>query len=238
MEAFKKDLRDAVPHDELKALHRRSGARHLAYAARQFAIIAACSWALWQLSNPLLWVPLADPAGLHVLQHDDAAARGGPPRGLRQAAAARRARCSGCSTRSTSGISASQFTRWHLDHHDNLGSWEDDPKRRWLSPKRNARWFKLLYCTPALMPDLLPRRRQRVALVSARPAADDPGRAPRHGGAPARCGRRAVRRSAAGGCCCACGRSRTSSSSQSPSPSTGWGSTTTSTPHTRSSGRP
>ncbi len=52
----------------------------------------------------------------------------------------------------TSGISASQFTRWHLDHHDNLGSYEDDPKRHWLSPKRNARWFKLLYCTPALMP--------------------------------------------------------------------------------------
>src|SRR5262245_64806933 len=52
----------------------------------------------------------------------------------------------------TSGISASQFTRWHLDHHDNLGSFEDDPKRHWLSPKRNARWFKLLYCTPALMP--------------------------------------------------------------------------------------
>jgi fatty acid desaturase len=52
----------------------------------------------------------------------------------------------------TSGISASQFTRWHLDHHDNLGSWEDDPKRHWLSPKRNARWCKLLYCTPALIP--------------------------------------------------------------------------------------
>src|SRR4029077_4717968 len=52
----------------------------------------------------------------------------------------------------TSGISASQFTRWHLDHHDNLGSSEDDPKRRWLSPRRNARWFKLLYCTPVLMP--------------------------------------------------------------------------------------
>src|SRR5262245_49913436 len=52
----------------------------------------------------------------------------------------------------TSGISASQFTRWHLYHHDNLGSDDDDPKRHWLSPKRNARWFKLLYCTPALIP--------------------------------------------------------------------------------------
>jgi fatty acid desaturase len=52
----------------------------------------------------------------------------------------------------TSGISASQFTRWHLDHHDNLGSSLDDPKRHWLSPKHNARWYKLLYCTPALIP--------------------------------------------------------------------------------------
>ena len=51
-----------------------------------------------------------------------------------------------------SGISASQFTRWHLDHHAELGSDEDDPKRRHLSPKVNARWYKLLYCTPALFP--------------------------------------------------------------------------------------
>ncbi len=36
-----------------------------------------------------------------------------------------------------SGISASQFTRWHLDHHAELGSDEDDPKRAHLSPKVN-----------------------------------------------------------------------------------------------------
>src|SRR5205823_14491686 len=29
---------------------------------------------------------------------------------------------------------------------------EDDPKRHHLSPKVNARWYKLLYCTPALFP--------------------------------------------------------------------------------------
>ena len=51
-----------------------------------------------------------------------------------------------------SGISASQFTRWHLDHHAELGSDEDDPKRHHLSPKVNARWYKLLYCSPALFP--------------------------------------------------------------------------------------
>jgi fatty acid desaturase len=51
-----------------------------------------------------------------------------------------------------SGISSSQFTRWHLDHHAELGSDEDDPKRHHLSPKVNARWYKLLYCSPALFP--------------------------------------------------------------------------------------
>ena len=51
-----------------------------------------------------------------------------------------------------SGISPSQFTRWHLDHHAELGSDEEDPKRHHLSPKVNKRWYKLLYCTPALFP--------------------------------------------------------------------------------------
>jgi len=51
-----------------------------------------------------------------------------------------------------SGISASQFTRWHLDHHAGLGSPEEDPKRHYLSPKLNARWLKFLYFTPGLFP--------------------------------------------------------------------------------------
>ncbi|MFN8095407.1 MAG: fatty acid desaturase [Vicinamibacteria bacterium] len=151
VEAFKKDLREAVPHDELKQLHRRSGPRHLAYTARQFAIIAVCSYALWQLAHPLLWIPVAILQGftffnmttlLHEVVHRSVFAKHRPAA----------ERFLGLLYASTSGISASQFTRWHLDHHDNLGSWEDDPKRHWLSPKRNARWYKLLYCTPALIP--------------------------------------------------------------------------------------
>lgn len=49
-----------------------------------------------------------------------------------------------------SGISPSQFTRWHLDHHAELGSVEGDPKRHHLSPKINRPWYKILYFTPAL----------------------------------------------------------------------------------------
>lgn len=151
VEAFKKDLREAVPHEELLTLHRRSGPVHLAYAARQLAIVLGCSYALWQLQRPLLWLPFAILQGftffnmttlLHEVVHSSVFRRRRP--GWNRAL--------GLVYATTSGISASQFTRWHLDHHDNLGSWEDDPKRHWLSPKRNARWFKLLYCTPALIP--------------------------------------------------------------------------------------
>jgi len=151
IDAFKGLLREAVPHEELKALHARSGPRHLAYAARQFAIIAVCGAALWSIDNPLLWVPLAVLQGftffnmttlLHEVVHSSVFSRRRPGGD----------RALGLLYATTSGISASQFTRWHLDHHDNLGSWEDDPKRHWLSPKRNARWYKLLYCTPALIP--------------------------------------------------------------------------------------
>jgi fatty acid desaturase len=151
VDRWKRLLRDAVPHEELKALHRREPLRHHLYAARQFGIIAACSVAMWHLQNPLYWLPLCVLQGftffnmttlLHEVVHNSVFRSPRP----------RWERALGLAYAISSGISASQFTRWHLDHHDNLGSYEDDPKRHWLSPKRNARWYKLLYCTPVLMP--------------------------------------------------------------------------------------
>ncbi len=151
VDAFKSRLREAIPHEELKALHGRSAAKHLTYAARQFGIIAVGSVALWHFSNPLVFIPLAILQGftffnmttlLHEVVHESVFGSRRPHGD----------RALGLLYAITSGISASQFTRWHLDHHDNLGSYEDDPKRHWLSPKRNARWYKLLYCTPWLMP--------------------------------------------------------------------------------------
>jgi fatty acid desaturase len=149
--AFKEQLSREIPHEELKALHRRRAATHLSYAGRQFGIVALCSVALWRLTDPVLWIPLAVLQGftffnmttlLHEVVHHS----------VFPTQRSRWERVLGLAYAMTSGISASQFTRWHLDHHDNLGSYEDDPKRHWLSPKRNARWYKLLYCTPALMP--------------------------------------------------------------------------------------
>jgi fatty acid desaturase len=149
--SFKTALREAVPVEELRRLHERRPAVHLLYAARQFAIVVACGAVLWRLSNPGWWLPAAFLQGftffnmttlLHEVVHHSVFRRRRP--GWERAL--------GLVYAASSGISASQFTRWHLDHHDNLGSDTDDPKRRWLSPKRNARWLKLLYCTPALMP--------------------------------------------------------------------------------------
>jgi fatty acid desaturase len=149
--AFKAQVRDAFTHEELTQLHLRVPSRHLLYAARQFGIVAVCAVALFRIENPLFWIPIAILEGftffnmttlLHEVVHNSVF-RGTHP-GWERAL--------GLSYAITSGISASQFTRWHLDHHDNLGSEEDDPKRHWLSPKRNARWYKLLYCTPVLMP--------------------------------------------------------------------------------------
>jgi fatty acid desaturase len=149
--ALRAELGAAISRDEMRAIHRKQPLRHFAVAARQFAILAAATWALIHFTNPLIWIPLAFVQGftvfnftvlLHEVVHHTIFER-------RHAAAER---ALGLLYAIPSGISASQFTRWHLDHHAELGSEEDDPKRHHLSPKRNARWFKLLYCTPALFP--------------------------------------------------------------------------------------
>jgi fatty acid desaturase len=145
------ELAGELPRDLLQALHRKDAARHLVVAARQFAILGLTTWGLIRVESPLLWIPLAFVQGftvfdftvlLHEVVHHTIFERRRP--------AAERALAWLYAV--PSGISASQFTRWHLDHHAELGSDEDDPKRHHLSPKVNARWYKLLYCSPALFP--------------------------------------------------------------------------------------
>ncbi|MGH9329105.1 MAG: fatty acid desaturase family protein [Vicinamibacterales bacterium] len=149
--ALRAELGGAVSRDLMRELHRKTPARHFLVAARQFLILGLTTWALVRFSHPLVWIPLAFVQGftvfnftvlLHEVVHNTVFARRRPiaERILALLYAV------------PSGISASQFTRWHLDHHAELGSEEDDPKRHHLSPKRNARWYKLLYCTPVLFP--------------------------------------------------------------------------------------
>jgi fatty acid desaturase len=150
-----KDLRHrlnrAIPHDVLKALHQKSPARHMAVAARQFLMLLAASWLSWRFPQPWVWIPAALVSGwtvfnFTVLLHEalhHAVFNGPHPRGDRFLSILYAV---------PSGISASQFTKWHLTHHAELGDAEADPKRHYLSPKINKPWYKLLYFTPALFP--------------------------------------------------------------------------------------
>lgn len=148
---LKRALKDAVPRDELRRLHERRPWRHWLVLARQYLLLGACG-ALLMVGAPWwLWIPAAVVQGfttfnftvlLHEVVHHVVFPRRRP----------RAERVLAWLYALPSGISASQFTRWHLDHHAELGSSTDDPKRFHLSPKRNARWYKLLYMTPVLFP--------------------------------------------------------------------------------------
>ena len=147
--ALRARLAREIPHEDLKQLHQKSPARHFASAARQFLLLAAATWVSARFPQPLVWIPSAVVAGftlfnftvlLHEVVHN-AVWTGRHDAGNRAL---------GLLYAFPSGISATQFTRWHLTHHAELGSEIADPKRHRLSPKINARWLKILYFTPAL----------------------------------------------------------------------------------------
>ena len=108
-------------------------------------------YALVVIENPLFWIPLSFVLGftifnftvlLHEVVHNAVFAPSKKSRLLN--------RIMGLMYAFPSGISASQFTKWHLDHHAGLGSPTEDPKRNYLSPKINKRCVILLDYTPAL----------------------------------------------------------------------------------------
>src|SRR5512140_824224 len=148
---LRKRLGAAVTHEVLKELHRKSPARHFAVAFRQLVFLAGALALGWRFESVWVRIPCALVLGfvifdgtvlLHEVVHK-AVFDGDRPRAYRVL---------GLLYALPSGISPTQFTRWHLDHHAELGSFTDDPKRAHLSPKKNARWLKLLYATPALFP--------------------------------------------------------------------------------------
>lgn len=161
-----KDLRHrlnrAIPHDLLKELHHKSPWLHAAIAVRQVLILLAASFLSWRFPQPWIWIPAAIVSGwtvfnFTVLLHDalhHAVFNGPHPRGDRFLSLLYAV---------PSGISASQFTRWHLTHHAELGDTEADPKRHYLSPKINRAWYKLLYFTPALFPIYFRAARRETA---------------------------------------------------------------------------
>ncbi|MGZ5429139.1 MAG: fatty acid desaturase, partial [Thermoanaerobaculia bacterium] len=159
---LRKRLTAAVTHDILKTLHQKSPARHFAVALRQLVFFAGALALAWHFESLWVRVPSALVLGfvlfdgtvlLHEVVHK-AVFDGDRPRAYRVL---------GLLYALPSGISPEQFTRWHLDHHAELGSFTDDPKRAHLSPKKNARWLKLLYATPALFPIYFRAAREETA---------------------------------------------------------------------------
>src|SRR5437870_2878951 len=148
---LKRDLAAEIPTDELRRLHQKRPLLHALVAFANFAALALAGWAIVHFDHWYLWLPCAVVAGfavfdftvlLHEVVH----------RAVLSQSSEGAYRFLGLLYAVPSGISASQFTRWHLDHHAGLGSSLDDPKRHYLSPKKNARWLKALYFTPALFP--------------------------------------------------------------------------------------
>jgi fatty acid desaturase len=159
---LKHTLREFLPVETLRELHENRPVRHFLVVARLVAFSAAATTAI--VLSDRLWVD-----GLAmivqgfvffnctILLHEaihDAVFVGRHDR---------LSRILGFAYAFPSGMSASQFTRWHLDHHDELGDPEADPKRHHLSPKRNSRLLKAAYWTFLLIPIYFRAARREVA---------------------------------------------------------------------------
>jgi len=142
-------LKAYIPTEELRRLHRVSAVRHFAVAGRHILLTVLTGIGLWHLTEPWFWIPLAVLQGFNILgfiillheQVHDAVFQKAHPNWMRLL---------GLAYSLPSSISASQFARWHLDHHYELGTTGDDPKRAYLTPRKVTRWYKALYLTPVL----------------------------------------------------------------------------------------
>jgi fatty acid desaturase len=148
---LKRELTAELSAEDLRRLHQKRPWLHAVIAVANIAALILSGVAIVHFDRWYLWLPFAIVAGfavfdftvlLHEVVH----------RAVLTQSDDRAYRILGLLYAIPSGISASQFTRWHLDHHAGLGSYEEDPKRHYLTPKINARWLKFLYFTPALFP--------------------------------------------------------------------------------------
>jgi fatty acid desaturase len=146
------ELSHAVDKERLKALHRVSGWRHALVVLRQAAVLAVAAAVVLRWGDRWwAWVPASITIGfvvfsatvlLHEVVHRTVFASHASPWN----------RVLGLVYGVLGGLAPAQFSRWHLDHHDWLGTEDRDPKRHHLTPKVVRRWYKALYLTPALFP--------------------------------------------------------------------------------------
>jgi fatty acid desaturase len=161
--AFRAELARSVPTEALRALHALHPWRHALIALRQVALLAlAVAAILLAGERAVVWIPASVVIGfvvfdfsvlLHEVVHEV----------VTRERDSRWQRVLGHVYGVLGGLSASQFRRWHLDHHDNLGTEDRDPKRHSLTPKIVTRAYKALYLTPALFPIYLRAARREAA---------------------------------------------------------------------------
>lgn len=149
--ALNRELKAFLPKETLKELHVKVPLHHIFIAVRQILLLFGLPFVIYFFPEFYIWIPAGILLGFvvfnfSVLLHEaiHKAIFNKDPHNLTY--------WMGQLYAMFSGLSYSQFRRWHLDHHDELGTDDKDPKRANLSPKRNARWYKLLYCTPVLYP--------------------------------------------------------------------------------------
>ena len=149
--ALNQELKGAIPVQKRRDLHTRNPWKHAWIAIRQCLLLMGLPLVILHFPQPVIWIPSSILLGfvvfsftvlLHEALHQTVFSIKRP----------RATRILGLFYGLISGLSSSQFTKWHLDHHDELGSSQADPKRFYLSPKKHKRWFKLLYFSPVLFP--------------------------------------------------------------------------------------
>ncbi len=161
--SFRADLSAAISADTLRALHEIKPWRHALVVLRQLVFLAAAVWVILEYGHLwYAWIPASIVIGfvvfdftvlVHEVVHEivtkERKSLGHTLLGHLYSA--------------PSGLSFSQFRRWHLDHHDNLGTEDKDPKRHSLTPKIVTRAYKALYFTPALVPIYFRAARREAA---------------------------------------------------------------------------
>ena len=167
---LRRSLSNALPPEVLRDLTRRRPARHFLVVARMFGRARGERGGVGDLRAVVPLGPLRDRVRVHHLRLHGPAPRGRAQRGLRTATP-RRTGVLGWLYAFPSGVSRGQFTRWHLDHHAQLG----DPVARPEAPPPVAEAQR------ALVEGALPHARALFIYFRAARAGDGdvPGRAAR-----------------------------------------------------------
>ena len=125
--SFRGALSSAVDAQTLRGLHAVQPWRHFLVLARQLLVLAAAAYVILRWGEAwYVWIPASIAIGfvvfdfsvlLHEVVHELVVAK----------RTSRVHRILGHLYALPSGLSFSQFRRWHLDHHDNLGTDDRDP---------------------------------------------------------------------------------------------------------------